>query len=129
MAPATLESVVLALVVIKRAVHRRASMKKELKSISHLHGLPHLYEMERLISTRAVPLRMLTPEDLGLLNAIEPVMMPQTILNEMVLHNRYSTMALRVAAVVKKEQNPTARVIEIRGNLLRAPVGSVLIRK
>lgn len=113
--------------VVKTAIDRRASIK-ELAKISHLHGMPHLYEMERLISSGSVPVSMLTVEDLALLEAIEPVNMPRTIMKAMA-SKKDSTIGMRIAVEVVKETNPHLGIIEIRGNLLNAPIGSVLVRK
>ncbi|RJE20409.1 hypothetical protein PHISCL_07259 [Aspergillus sclerotialis] len=122
----TLAELVQAFMVVKTAINRRSRINQELAKISHLHGIPHLYEMERLISSGSVPVSMLTPQDLGLLEAIDPIQMPQTIMKAMA-SNQNSTIGMRIAVTMVKEMYPHAKIVEIPGNLLNAPTGSVLV--
>lgn len=103
-------------------VHDEA-MKRELEAIKHLDTYSHLIAMNKLIAEGCMSIDMLTVGDIMLLEMLDIECIPMTIKDKIVQVN--VTMQMRIAA----DAQPPGMVREVQGDLLEAPVGSVVIRK
>lgn len=96
--------------------------KQNVATISNLRGADHLLKMEELIASNRATVDSLTQTDVMILEVMDPLGIPPTIKEKIKGVNM--TITMRIAAA---EQRPS-RVMEVQGNLFKAPRNAVLMR-